>query len=226
MYILYVLVKITQYNRIKIRYSSKWFKMIYLLTKNKSRKFKNTIYKFLVYNTRIDTKYLRLRIYSNKSTYLTQYQKLRFKLGTQCVHKWLQRRNKYRRHIAFYAQQVIENRTKRKYVHNNYKQYARAVRRYSLHQISRYGLKDFEKRSKEFHIDHIVSIKCGYVLNIPYSIIGDIHNLRMLTIYENSSKNGDVDYNLTDKKLFKKYLKDIRRFKNAWIYRYSPSKIK
>ena len=36
----------------------------------------------------------------------------------------------------------------------------------------------------------------------------------------------NIDYDLTDKKLFKKYLKDIREFKNAWIYRYSPSKIK
>ena len=200
--------------------------MIYLLTKNKSRKLKDTVYKFLACNTDIDIRYLKLRIYNNNRTYLNPYQKLRFNIGNKCVHNWLQRRNKYRRYIAFYAQQVIENRTKRKYVHDNYKQYARAVRRYSLQQIQRYGLKDFEKHSKEFHIDHIVSIKCGYVLNIPYSIIGDIRNLRMLTISENSSKNGDVDYDLTDKKLFKKYLKDIREFKNAWIYRYSPSKIK
>ena len=35
-YILYILAKISQFNRLKTQYSGKWFRMIYLLTKNKS----------------------------------------------------------------------------------------------------------------------------------------------------------------------------------------------
>lgn len=90
MYILYTVSKISQFVRMKIRYSGKWFKMIYLLTRNKSRSFKNAVYKFLVLNTNIDTRYLKLRIYSNNCIYLNTYQKLRFRIGTERVHKWLQ----------------------------------------------------------------------------------------------------------------------------------------
>lgn len=215
--------KMAQFNRLKRNYSGKWFKIIYLLTKNRSISFKRRIFEFLSENTCIDKRYLKLRVFTNDKKYLKPYQKLRLRTSNRTIHIWRKRDYKAQRRKFFYKQIVIENKKFREYKHNSYKQYVRAVRRYSLKQIEQYGLKDFEKRSKTFHIDHIVSIKCGFVLNIPYKLIGDIHNLRMLSDKENASKNGDVDVQCIDKTLFKNYLNQIKGFRNAWIYRYSAS---
>lgn len=54
-------------------------------------------------------------------------------------------------------------------------------------------LKNFNKRGHQrvsgtYAIDHIISIKYGFINNICYTIIGNIDNLQMLTHTENSSK--------------------------------------
>jgi len=54
-------------------------------------------------------------------------------------------------------------------------------------------LKNFDKRGHQrdentYAIDHIISIKYGFINNICYKIIGNINNLQMLTHSENSIK--------------------------------------
>ena len=44
-----------------------------------------------------------------------------------------------------------------------------------------------------YHLDHIVSIKDGFDNNIPIHIISSIHNLQMLLVEENCSKNAKSD---------------------------------
>ena len=55
------------------------------------------------------------------------------------------------------------------------------------------SLKNFENRGHQsfentYAIDHIISIKYGFINNICYKIIGNIDNLQMLTHSDNSSK--------------------------------------
>ena len=51
-------------------------------------------------------------------------------------------------------------------------------------------------RGKDFHIDHIVPISAGYKFGIPYTEIGNINNLRMLSKKDNFKKNYKTDLNL------------------------------
>jgi hypothetical protein len=44
------------------------------------------------------------------------------------------------------------------------------------------------KRGRENHLDHIVSVKDGFVYNIPSEIIGSKHNLRIISLRDNCSK--------------------------------------
>lgn len=50
-------------------------------------------------------------------------------------------------------------------------------------------IKDIEKRSKDFHLDHKFSISQGFKENIPPFIIGNYCNLRIIPALENVSKN-------------------------------------
>lgn len=47
----------------------------------------------------------------------------------------------------------------------------------------------FENRGRgKMHLDHIVSVKYGFMNNLPAEIIGSIHNLRFISEFENCSK--------------------------------------
>lgn len=59
---------------------------------------------------------------------------------------------------------------------------------YTNESIDKYKLKDLEKRSHQFHIDHKYSIKQGFLDNIEAKIIGSIVNLEILPNYKNSKK--------------------------------------
>jgi hypothetical protein len=58
-------------------------------------------------------------------------------------------------------------------------------------------------RSKEVHIDHMVSIVYGFMNNIPIYLIGDITNLRMMDGKANISKN--CDNHITFDELLERY---------------------
>ena len=63
------------------------------------------------------------------------------------------------------------------------------TKKQSLHE-----LENFEHRGrKEYHVDHILSIKEGFDRGIDPEIIGHISNLRMLPAKENSSKGARSD---------------------------------
>lgn len=49
-------------------------------------------------------------------------------------------------------------------------------------------IKNLHLRSKEYHLDHIFSIKMGFVMDIPPEIIGHWTNLRIIPMSENCSK--------------------------------------
>lgn len=57
-------------------------------------------------------------------------------------------------------------------------------------------LKNFEKRGHQrdkgtYAIDHIISVKYGFLNNVPPEVIGDLSNLQMLPHSINASKNSD-----------------------------------
>lgn len=59
------------------------------------------------------------------------------------------------------------------------------------------NLENFDKRGRtEYHLDHIYSIKRGFVDNISPTIIGNICNLRMIKSKENISKHDRCDITL------------------------------
>jgi len=65
--------------------------------------------------------------------------------------------------------------------------YSKMVRRFT-EQNDLTILKDFEKRSKDFHVDHRFSILEGFKNNIPPYIIGSLDNLEILSRENNSRK--------------------------------------
>lgn len=60
------------------------------------------------------------------------------------------------------------------------------------------GIENWELRSVDFHVDHIISKKFGYDNNIPPFIICNRYNLRILTRSENSSKQERCDMDIED----------------------------
>lgn len=61
------------------------------------------------------------------------------------------------------------------------------------------------RRSKDFHLDHIYSISEGFKNNVPPEIIGHWTNLRLIPKIENSSKGGKCDK--TIEQLYEDYYK-------------------
>lgn len=57
---------------------------------------------------------------------------------------------------------------------------------------------DTIKRGKEFHLDHIYSIHCGFMNNIPPYIIGHKNNLRLIPAAENTAKNKRCDITIDE----------------------------
>lgn len=52
------------------------------------------------------------------------------------------------------------------------------------------------KRGKNYHLDHIYSVKEGFTNNIPIHIIASKHNIRIITAYDNISKSSRCDISL------------------------------
>lgn len=69
-----------------------------------------------------------------------------------------------------------------------YEKYTRAVWQVTKQQQLE-SLLDYEKRGKDFHLDHKFSIAEGYRQGITPEIIGNIINLRIITAFENTSKS-------------------------------------
>lgn len=82
-----------------------------------------------------------------------------------------------------------------------YKYYYEMVWFFTLQ--SKDKIEGIELRSKDYHIDHIYSIKEGFENNISPEIIGSIVNLRMLTKIENSKKGKRCD--MTKEELLEKF---------------------
>lgn len=74
---------------------------------------------------------------------------------------------------------------------------------YTNQSITKYDINDIEKRSKEFHLDHMFSIKAGFLNSIPPEIIGSIVNLQIIPKIENCKKRDGCS--ITKNKLIKSY---------------------
>jgi hypothetical protein len=59
-------------------------------------------------------------------------------------------------------------------------------------------IEGLENRSSEFHLDHIFSIKHGFVFNVDPKIIGSPINLRIITRHKNCSKSANSDISLEE----------------------------
>jgi hypothetical protein len=68
-------------------------------------------------------------------------------------------------------------------------EYVETVRKLTEKTIRNEYLENKEKRSKEFHVDHIVSIKDCFQYGIPEYVASDIVNLRIISATENLIKN-------------------------------------
>jgi hypothetical protein len=75
----------------------------------------------------------------------------------------------------------------------HFNQYKSEVWLYTELSIFENGLKGIEKRSKDFHVDHIFSLKAGYINRISPKIIGSICNLRILDKSSNCKKKDKCD---------------------------------
>jgi len=80
--------------------------------------------------------------------------------------------------------------------------YKKECYRISNINIKLYGnlINDIEKRGYEYHLDHIYSVKDGFVNNVDPSIIGHYLNLRIISRIENLSKGSRSDKSLDELK--------------------------
>jgi hypothetical protein len=78
------------------------------------------------------------------------------------------------------------------------KQYRHRVSQYSNTQYNRYKhiIDPENKRSKDWHLDHIYSVSQGYINGVPIDVIGDISNLRLVTGADNIKKGLKCDKTL------------------------------
>jgi len=85
--------------------------------------------------------------------------------------------------------------------------YCRAVAMFTGRSIKAHGLENYDKKGPiqtgGWHVDHQLSKRDGFLLNIPPYIVGSIHNLMMLPGVENSKKN--YKSWITPDELFERY---------------------
>ncbi len=86
---------------------------------------------------------------------------------------------------------------------NDFELYRRLVNRETSKSIRENKIEDINNRSKEFHLDHIFSIKMGFMKSILPQIIGSLINLRIIESYYNRTKNWKSDF--TKEELFTLY---------------------
>lgn len=82
--------------------------------------------------------------------------------------------------------------------------YKRVVLRYTEKNL--HLVKDIEKRSYDFHLDHKFSISKGFKENIPPYIIGSHHNLEIISRIDNIRKN--FHCSVSSEELFEKVFND------------------
>lgn len=57
-----------------------------------------------------------------------------------------------------------------------------------LTELNAPNVKDIDKRSKEFHLDHIIPVNYAYLHGIDFSVVGSIENLQIISMQENFKK--------------------------------------
>jgi hypothetical protein len=80
---------------------------------------------------------------------------------------------------------------------NKYNSYRRSVEKRSIRNAIRYNIHGIKNRNHQLVkgskcIDHIVSIKFGFVNNIPVNKIADCSNLRIISHQKNSKKSSKL----------------------------------
>jgi len=80
----------------------------------------------------------------------------------------------------------------------DYKQYCIRVDKHTRFSLSQNPLKDIDKRGrkKQYHLDHKISKCFGFLNGIASETIGSIHNLEILSVGENCSKQDDCSISL------------------------------
>ena len=63
---------------------------------------------------------------------------------------------------------------------------------WKITESNKHNIIDIDKRSWDFHLDHIIPISIGFKYNINPNIIGNICNLRILPSMENRSKSAQI----------------------------------
>ena len=127
------------------------------------------------------------------------YGKIQYKekYGDDWINKWDQRIKKYRKTIN-----ALE-------FNDELELYYNECQKYTDHSITLYSdyLENFELRGRkyDYQLDHVYSIKQGFLDNISPKIIGHITNLRVIKSFDNSSKGSKCDKTLTE--LFEDVLK-------------------
>ena len=127
------------------------------------------------------------------------YGKIQYKekYGDDWINKWDQRIKKYRKTIN-----ALEFNDELELYYNECQKYTdRSITLYSDY------LENFELRGRkyDYQLDHVYSIKQGFLDNISPKIIGHITNLRVIKSFDNSSKGSKCDKTLTE--LFEDVLK-------------------
>ncbi len=80
---------------------------------------------------------------------------------------------------------------------STYKLYRREVDYHTRKNLKYFDKDDIINRSKRgLSIDHIFSVKNGFILNVKPEIVGHFKNLRLISMRENSSKHDSSDITL------------------------------
>lgn len=105
----------------------------------------------------------------------------------------------YREFVVIYGDEWKESWKVRV---ESYIEYRREVDRITKLSIRKYShlIKDIELRGSDFHVDHIYSVKDGFLNNVDPNIIGHYLNLRVITSFENTSKGSRSDKTLDELK--------------------------
>ena len=82
----------------------------------------------------------------------------------------------------------------------NYENYCRAVWRYTNRNYKKFMSN--QKRNRQNHIDHVLSIVKGFNNKLDPKVVGSIHNLRIITSIANQKKSYKSD--ITIKELIKR----------------------
>ena len=114
--------------------------------------------------------------------------------------KWCSFKRGHRCRECFYDSLSIDNNTK-----TEFEYYKRVVYKYTRKSVRRNKTLYFGKRG-EHHLDHKYSIYQGYNENIPPFIIGNKHNLQLLSEKDNLKKGKNCS--ITKEELYNEYYRE------------------